>query len=156
MYVKYQRERLQRRCVSIISAEYRESVGAGVELLFPYILTTKGSVSRALMDLAHERIMSPSGLSSVLHNLQRKRHKRFYRLRALHYVSSADGKDFAIPCPPLIEEFDRNNGVPDHQCLTDLWLTFTIPHSLVAEALMRSLRIEQIVRLDHSEKFCRL
>lgn len=154
MYVKYQCEGVQRRCFFTVSAEYMETAGAGMDLLFPYALTAKEGMSRALMDLAHVGTMPPSGLSSVLHNIQRKRHKRFYKLRALHAVSNAEGKSVVTPCPPSIEEYDRDNCVPDHQCLTDLWLTHTIPHSLVAEALMRSLGIEQVLQLDHSQKFC--
>lgn len=128
---------------------HAQTAGGGTDLLFPYVLTAKSGMSRALMDTVHDGIMSTSGLTDVLNSLRRKRHNRYYFLRPL-FAMKCDAGDL-MQFPPSLEQYGKEHSVPDHQSVTDRRMPRTIPHCLLSEGLMRSQRLERVVRIDYSQ-----
>lgn len=99
------------------------------------------------------------GLSSVCGNISRRRSVRFYMLHSIfaHLVRKNIAKQsrYIIPMPPSVELYMRQHAVCDSKMLTDMWLDVTTPIGAISETLMRQVVCNKVIRMDHSQKFCK-
>ncbi|KAG6944668.1 hypothetical protein JG688_00016967 [Phytophthora aleatoria] len=111
---------------------------------FPYILTKKFGLSKEVMKLVHEGMLSPHGLSSTVENIKRRREKRYYKLLCLfadqvrHNMLS--NPLYLSPCPPSVVQYcEKQSPLGPALC----------------EQIMRCTQVKRALRMDHSVKFCK-
>ncbi|EGZ11186.1 hypothetical protein PHYSODRAFT_337932 [Phytophthora sojae] len=72
LYTKYQCTGESTGCFSTVSPAYLQREPQLV-VHFPYVLTKKYGLSKELMEMVHEGVISPHGLSRTIDNLKRRR-----------------------------------------------------------------------------------
>ncbi|EGZ09030.1 hypothetical protein PHYSODRAFT_389921, partial [Phytophthora sojae] len=136
LYIKYQCAGSARTCFSTISPEYLHS---NVEAMvhFSYILGSKSGYSKPLLDMIHDGMMSPNGLSSTL------------------YTLLLSNPDYVAPTPPTVAEYCASNAVVDTKVLTAVWMETTAMYGPLCELLMQKMSVRNVLRVDHSATFCK-
>lgn len=156
LYIKYVCRGNEPVCVSTISDSFLRMAGPSVSLFFPYIKTVKKGISKALWEQVCAGIMSPTGLAPQLRHIGRLRHQRYYWLRSLFASKlQVNGDDRTILTAPAINQYMAVHSVPDAKTMADIWLSRTAVVAAAGEALMRECEIKRVVRVDHSQKFCK-
>ncbi|RLN02727.1 hypothetical protein BBJ28_00027163, partial [Nothophytophthora sp. Chile5] len=111
------------------------------------------------MELVHDGIMSPNGLSSVINNIKRRRQTRYYRLYSLFASRVRTLRDtnsaYLAPSPPSCAQYCAVNAVPSSQVLTAVWIEASAIWSSLCEKLMQCMSVRRALRIDHSVKFCK-
>ncbi|KUF82019.1 hypothetical protein AM587_10002221 [Phytophthora nicotianae] len=125
---------------------------------FPFVLSVKSGISKEFMEIVHDGVMSPNGLSSALTCIRRRRQTRYYKL----YTLFADrirrirngNTEYVAPTPPSCSQYCSDNAPPTSNSLTAQWLEWTSIYSSLCEVLMQHLKVRRALRIDHSVKFC--
>ncbi len=155
VYCKYQCTGRERACFTTISSGYLERLDSGAAHHFPYICTHKSGVSKHIFELVFDGIMSANGLSSMLRNVARRRQARYYNLM-VHFADALSLQQSGVGAlPPAVAQYLDGHQVMDSKSLTDIWLSRTEVYSAMSEHLMSQLPIKKVIRIDHSQKFCK-
>ncbi|ETP02946.1 hypothetical protein F441_20040 [Phytophthora nicotianae CJ01A1] len=108
LYVKYQCTGANKIFFSTVSSAYLQRE---VRLLvhFPYILTKKFGLSKEVMELVQEGMLSPHGLTSTVENMKRRREKRYYMLLSLFAdrvrQNQLGNPTYMAPNPPIVAQY---------------------------------------------------
>ncbi|ETO76414.1 hypothetical protein F444_08181 [Phytophthora nicotianae P1976] len=146
LYVKYQCTGANKIFFSTVSSAYLQRE---VRLLvhFPYILTKKFGLSKEVMELVQEGMLSPHGLTSTVDNMKRRREKRYYKLLSLFAdrvrQNQLGNPTYMAPNPPIIAQYCSKQNPIGPDTLS------------VCEVMMRRLQVKKVLRIDHSVKFCK-
>jgi len=158
IYVKYTCQGSSRSCFSTITSEYLQR-DAQLLMHFPYVLTKKFGISKPLMELVHEGMLSPHGLSSTVENIRRRREKRYYKPLCLfaaqvrqRQIASAL---FLAPSPPSAAQYSASQCPLGAETLSAAWLETSRFYSSLCELLMQNAKVVKALRMDHSVKFCK-
>lgn len=158
LYIKYQCTGDSKSCFSTVNSNY---IQREVRLLmhFPYVMTKKFGLSKILMELVHEGMTSPHGLSSTVEHIQRRREKRYYKLLSLFADGVARKRAvnpaYIAPVPPSVGQYSSQQKSIGAETLSAAWLETTKIYSALCEQLMSTLKVKKVLRVDHSVKFCK-
>ncbi|KAG1689455.1 hypothetical protein DVH05_002256 [Phytophthora capsici] len=158
LYVKYQCTGAKKISFSTVSPAYLQRE---VRLLvhFPYILTKKFGLSKEVMELVQEGMLSPHGLTSTLDNMKRRREKRYYKLLALFadqvWQNQLANPTYLAPTPPVVTQYCSKQNPIGPETLSAAWLQISQIYSSLCERMMRLLQVKKALRIDHSVKFCK-
>lgn len=107
----------------------------------------------------HRELLSPNGLTSALHHLERRRRNRYYELlsKFAYAVKRNHTKNatYLAPIPPTAAAYLERNKVVSHTSLTAAWLTYTELYSSTCKLVMKQTTVKKGVRMDHLVKFCK-
>eukprot|EP00644_Phytophthora_capsici_P001372 jgi/Phyca11/105254/e_gw1.10.489.1 len=110
---------------------------------FPFVLSAKSGLSKEFMEIVHDGVMSPNGLS-------------MYTLFADRIRRIQNGNtEYVAPTPPTCSQYCSDNAPPTSNTLTAQWLEWTSIYSSLCELLMQRLTVRRALRIDHSVKFCK-
>ncbi|EGZ23270.1 hypothetical protein PHYSODRAFT_324496 [Phytophthora sojae] len=91
-------------------------------------------ISKRLMELVHEGMTSPHGLS-----------------RTLRLVNPT----YLAPTPPTVAQYCSQQTPVGAETLSAAWMQSTNIYSALCEQIMSSLDVKRVLRIDHSVKFCK-
>eukprot|EP00644_Phytophthora_capsici_P010012 jgi/Phyca11/130077/e_gw1.90.28.1 len=125
---------------------------------FPFVLSAKSGLSKEFMEIVHDGVMSPNGLSSALACVRRRRQTRYYKLCTffadrIRRIRNGN-TEYVAPTPPTCSQYCSDNAPPTSNTLTAQWLEWTSIYSSLCELLMQHLTVRRALRIDHSVKFC--
>ncbi|EGZ25574.1 hypothetical protein PHYSODRAFT_344979 [Phytophthora sojae] len=133
LYIKYQCAGDHKSCFSTVTASYIQRE-ARLLMHFPCVMTKKFGISKQLMELVHEGMTSPHGLSRTL------------RLANPTYLA---------PTPPTVAQYCSQETPVGAETLSAAWMQSTSIYSALCEQIMSSLDVKRVLRIDHSVKFCK-
>ncbi|ETK71718.1 hypothetical protein L915_21083, partial [Phytophthora nicotianae] len=158
LYVKYQCTGENKGCFSTVNADYIQSE---VRLImhFPFLMTKKGGFSKVLMELIHEGMTSPHGLSSTVEHIRHRREKRYYKLLCLFADRvgqlQLSNPNYLAPSPPSVGQYCVRQKPVGAETMSATWMQSTTIYSVLCEQVMSSLMVRKALRVDHSVKFCK-
>ncbi|ETP05972.1 hypothetical protein F441_17541, partial [Phytophthora nicotianae CJ01A1] len=104
---------------------------------FPFVLSVKSGISKEFMEIVHDGVMSPNGLSSAIRRIRN------------------GNTEYVAPTPPSCSQYCSDNAPPTSNSLTAQWLEWTSIYSSLCEVLIQHLKVRRALRIDHSVKFCK-
>ncbi|KAK1930428.1 hypothetical protein P3T76_014099 [Phytophthora citrophthora] len=111
------------------------------------------------MELVHEGMLSPHGLSSTVDNVKRRREKRYYKLLCLFaaqvHQNQLSNPLYFAPSPPSAAQFSSTQYPLGLETLSAAWLQMSRIYSSLCEVLMKTTKVKKALRIDHSVKFCK-
>lgn len=157
-YTKYRCTGMSRRCFMTTGAEYLSS-SKQIAIAFPYILTQRSGLSTEVVEIIHGSITSNRGFEAATDNIKRRRQNRFYSLLC-EYSSRAKqmqlrDAEFDISLPLTVEQYTTRHQVVDAQVAKRVWMAHTEVYAKLAAAVMSGVECLKVMRLDHSQKFCK-
>ncbi|KAE9268971.1 hypothetical protein PF001_g29432 [Phytophthora fragariae] len=158
LYIKYQCASDSKSCFSTVTAGYIQRE-ARLLMHFPFVMTKKFGISKSLMEMVHEGMTSPHGLSRTVENLQRRREKRYYKLLCLFADRVAQlqlsNPLYLAPTPPSVGQYCSTQKSVGAETLSAAWMQSTSIYSALCEQIMSSIEVKKVLRIDHSVKFCK-
>ncbi|OWZ20207.1 LOW QUALITY PROTEIN: hypothetical protein PHMEG_0005407 [Phytophthora megakarya] len=155
LYIKYQCQGESKGCF------FNDFNARETQLIihFPFVLTKKHGISKSLMELVHEGMLSPHGLSSTVDSIKRRREKRYYKLLCLFAAQVRQTQLwnplYFAPSPPSAAQFCSTQCPLGPETLSAAWLQMTRIYSSLCEVLMKTTKVKKTLRVDHSVKFCK-
>ncbi|ETL48821.1 hypothetical protein L916_01608 [Phytophthora nicotianae] len=158
LYVKYQCTGETKGCFSTVNADYIQSE-ARLLMHFPFVMSKKGGFSKEFMELIHEGMMSPHGLSSTVDHIRRRREKRYYKLLCLFGDRvgqlQLSNRTYLAPSPPSVGQYCSKQNPIGAETMSAAWMQSTNIYSSLCEQVMSSLKVRKALRVDHFVKFCK-
>lgn len=94
----------------------------------------------------HRELLSPNGLTSALHHLERRRRNRYYELlsKFAYAVKRNHTKNATyLAPPPTAAAYLERNKVVSHTSLTAAWLTYTELYSSTCKLVMKQTTVKK-------------
>ncbi|OWZ13469.1 hypothetical protein PHMEG_00013198 [Phytophthora megakarya] len=103
---------------------------------------SKTDYSKALLEMVHDGMMSPNGLSNTIKNIRRRRQARYYKLYTLFVdrvrYFKAYNPNYAASTFPTVSDYCAIHSVVDSQVLTSAWMESTAMYGPLCELLMQN------------------
>ncbi|ETP53440.1 hypothetical protein F442_01654 [Phytophthora nicotianae P10297] len=123
-------------------------------------MSKKGGFSKEFMELIHEGMMSPHGLSSTVDHIRRRREKRYYKLLCLFGDQvgqlQLSNRTYLALSPPSVGQYCSKQNPVGAETMSAAWMQSTNIYSYLCEQVMNSLKVQKALRVDHSVKFCQI
>ncbi|KAE8896442.1 hypothetical protein PF003_g19903 [Phytophthora fragariae] len=146
LYIKYQCASDSKSCFSTVTAGYIQRE-ARLLMHFPFVMTKKFGISKSLMEMVHEGMTSPHGLSRTVENLQRRREKRYYKLLCLFADRVAQlqlsNPLYLAPTPPSVGQYCSTQKSVGAETLSAAWMQSTSIYSALCEQIMSSIEVKK-------------
>lgn len=126
---------------------------------YPFVLTKKRGVSKALMELAHDGMKSANGLSRTVKNVHRRREQRYYKVYTLFAdhvrQNELENPQYTVPSPITVAQYSERRCPMSARMLRETWLQSTHICSALCERLMKELQVTKALRIDYLVKLCK-
>ncbi|OWY94342.1 hypothetical protein PHMEG_00035956 [Phytophthora megakarya] len=153
LYIKCQCTGDSKGCFSTVNATFVQR-DARLLIHFPFIMTKKSGLSKDLMELVHDRMTSPHGISSAVPNIRRRHEKRYYKLLCL-FANVVRHRRltnplYLPPTPPSVGQYMYLQKPLGTEILTAAWLRSTSIYNRLCEQVMSRTKVKKVLRGDHS------
>eukprot|EP00644_Phytophthora_capsici_P019251 jgi/Phyca11/132325/e_gw1.152.5.1 len=108
---------------------------------FPYILTKKVGLSKEVMELVQEGMLSPHGLTTLFADQVRQ--------------NQLANPTYLAPTTPVVTQYCSKQNPIGPETLSAAWLQISQICSSLCERMMCLLQVKKALRIDHSVKFCK-
>ncbi|KAG3232544.1 hypothetical protein PI124_g22374 [Phytophthora idaei] len=111
-----------------------------------------------MFDIVYNGMLSTKAVASAVASIVRRQQKRYYSIRSrvcakVEELGLQDA-DYVSLLPPTEAQYISNDACLDAEVFKELWLTHTHILSRLCAAQMADTTYDQVLRMDHSQKFC--